>query len=231
MTGYDYARQWWDFAFENPEKVTPNHAALYFFAIEHCNRLGWKDKFGFPMEMAKDAIGIKNYRTYSKTFNDLVDWGFFIVHQKSKNQYSANVIALAENTKATTKALSKAMQKHSQKQVHGIVGIDKHITKNNEDVITSSTWRDDFQIYLAECKKAFSEVYNDKELLSRQQVFHPNVNIQKTIWKAYENFWGTEAGWKHKKKNSKKDIDWKHTIINAIDINKVYYTKQELSER
>lgn len=128
MNGYDLSKQYWDFAFENPEKVTPNHAALYFFAIEHCNRLGWKEKFGFPMEMAKDAIGIKNYRTYSKTFNDLVEWGFFIVHQKSKNQYSANVIALAKNTKANTKALSKALQKHSQKQVHGIVGIIKPIT-------------------------------------------------------------------------------------------------------
>jgi len=125
MNSYELSRNWFDWCFENPEKISPTHTALYFFAIEHCNRMGWKEKFGFPMEMAKDAIGISNYRTYSKTFNDLVEWGFIIVHQKSKNQHSANIIAIANNTKASTKALDTAMQKHSQKQVHGTVGIDK----------------------------------------------------------------------------------------------------------
>lgn len=144
LTGYDLSRAWFDWCFENTEKITPNHTALFFFAIEHCNRLGWKEKFGFPMEMAKNAIGIKNYRTYSKTFDDLVEWGFFVVHQKSKNQWSANIIAIAKNTQANaeanttapTKALDKAihqhLQKHSQKQVHGTVGIDKQIQNNTE---------------------------------------------------------------------------------------------------
>jgi len=87
--------------------------------------MGQKDKFGLPMEMTKDAIGIKNYKTYAKAFKDLVDWNFVKVLQKSKNQYSANVIALVKNTKANTKALSKASLKHSQKQVQSIVGIIK----------------------------------------------------------------------------------------------------------
>ena len=127
MNGYDLSRDWFDWCFENPDIITPNHSALYFFIIEHCNRMGWKEKFGLPMEMAKSAIGIKNYKTYSKTFENLVEWGFVKVYQRSKNQYSANVIGLVENTKANTKALTKATLKHSQKQVHGIVGIDKPI--------------------------------------------------------------------------------------------------------
>jgi hypothetical protein len=138
ITGYELSKDWFDFCFENPEKVNPNHIAMYFFIIEHCNRLGWKEKFGLPMEMTKNAIGIKNYRTYSKTFNDLVEWGFIQVLQKSVNQYSANIIALVRNTKASTKALSKAIQKHSQKQVHGIVGIDKPITYNQEPITESA---------------------------------------------------------------------------------------------
>ena len=101
---------------------------MYFFIIEHCNRLGWKEKFGLPMEMTKDAIGIKNYRTYSDTLRDLIEWGFIKEIQKSKNQYSSCIIAIAENTEAHTKALDKALQKHSKKQVHGIVGIDKQET-------------------------------------------------------------------------------------------------------
>lgn len=132
FTGYELSKDWFDWCFENPEKITPTHTALYFFIIEHWNRLGQKPKFGLPMEVAKDAIGIKNYRTYSNSFNDLVEWGFIDVLQKSKNQYSANVIAILKNTKANTKALSKAIQKHSQKQVHGIVCIDNYI--NNETI-------------------------------------------------------------------------------------------------
>jgi len=128
LNGYDLSRKWFDFAYDNPDLIRPVHAALYFYIIEHCNRMGWKKKFGLPMEMAKDGIGVKNYRTYTRAFNDLIKWGFIKVYEKSKNQYSANVVGLVKNTVATTKALSKAMQKHSQKQVHGIVGVDKPIT-------------------------------------------------------------------------------------------------------
>lgn len=138
MDVFKLSRNWFDFCFENPEKINPNHAALYFFIIEHCNRLGWKEKFGLPMEMSKDAIGIKNYRTYSKAFSDLVEWGFIKIIEKSKNQYSANVIAIVENTKANTKAYDKALQKHSQKHCNSIVGIDileTLIPETNKDVI------------------------------------------------------------------------------------------------
>lgn len=132
ITGYELSRNFFDWCFENPELIKPAHIAIYFFAIEHCNRLGWKEKFGFPSQMVMEAVGIKNYRTYSKTFQDLVDWGFIKLVEKSKNQYSANIVAIVKNAKAHTKALSKAtqkhIQKHSQKQVQSIVGIDKPIT-------------------------------------------------------------------------------------------------------
>lgn len=138
MNSYELSRAWFDFCFENPEKISPNHTALYFFCIEHCNRLGWKEKFGLPMEMAKEAIGVKNYRTYSKAFNDLIDFGFIKLIQKSKNQYSSNIIAIVKNTKATTKAdakaLDKAMIKHSQKQGQSIVCINKQETINKEQI-------------------------------------------------------------------------------------------------
>jgi len=172
-TGYELSRAWFDFAFENPEKITPNHTALFFFAIEHCNRLGWKEKFGFPMEMAKNAIGIKNYRTYSNAFNDLVDWGFFVMHQKSLNQWSANIIALAKNTQANaeanttapTKALDKAMQRHlqshSQKQRIGSVGIDKQIHNNTVTINTvrSEQFERFWKYYKKGSKKASREKF------------------------------------------------------------------------
>lgn len=132
MNSYELSRNFFDWCYENTSKIRPIHAALYFFAIEHNNRLGWKKEFGLPRQMAMDAIGVKNDRTYTSAFNDLEKWGFFKVIERSKNQYSANIISLSvtvKNTSATTKALSKAMQKHSQKQRIGIVGINKPINQ------------------------------------------------------------------------------------------------------
>jgi hypothetical protein len=108
-------RNFWDFAFANPEKVKPNHIAIYSFAIEHCNRLGWKEKFGLPASMVLEATGIKSYATYKKAFDDLVEFGFLKVVEYSKNQYSSNIIALSNFDKANAKALDKALSKHMRK--------------------------------------------------------------------------------------------------------------------
>jgi hypothetical protein len=109
-------RNFWDFAFENPEKIKPNHIAIFSFSIEHCNRLGWKRKFGLPSTMTMEAVGIKSYNTYITAFNELVQYGFIELIEKSKNQYSSNIIALSNNFKANDKALDKALIKHTTKQ-------------------------------------------------------------------------------------------------------------------
>lgn len=121
MDIYNLSRNFWNFSFDNPEKIKPNHIAMYFFAIEHCNRLGWKEKFGFPTTMVMDAISIKSYNTFIKTLNELVDFGFIKIIEKSKNQYSSNIIALSKFNKADDKALDKAITKHSTKQLKSTV--------------------------------------------------------------------------------------------------------------
>ncbi|MCM8542400.1 MAG: hypothetical protein NE328_19170 [Lentisphaeraceae bacterium] len=113
MNSYDLSRNFFDFCFDNPEKINTSHVAIYFFAIEHCNRLGWKKKFGFPTQMVMDAVGIKKPHTYIKYFNNLVEWEFFHLIQKSKNQYSSNIISLSSATPETGRALGKAVAKHA----------------------------------------------------------------------------------------------------------------------
>lgn len=141
-TGYDLSRHWFDFCFENPDKISPNHSAIFFFAIEHCNRLGWKEKFGFPTQMTMDAIGIKKHQTYIKYFNDLCEWGFFNLVQKSVNQYSANIISLSFGITKNGKALDKAFITHAAKQTQSNgqsngqsnSSINKQLTINKEQV-------------------------------------------------------------------------------------------------
>ena len=134
MNGYELSRKWFDWSFENPERINPNHTALYFFIIEHCNRLGWKEKFGLPTTMAKEAIGIRSYNTYINTLNDLVEFGFINLIEKSKNQYSSNIVALSNFNKAPNKALDKALIKHGTKQGESISSIDKQETKKQETI-------------------------------------------------------------------------------------------------
>lgn len=132
MNSYNLSRNWFNFCFDNPEKIRPIHTAIYMFSIEHCNRLGWKDKFGFPSQMAMEAIGVKKHQTYIKAFRDLVDWKFFKLVQKSHNQYSSNIISLSFALPKKDKALDKALVKHGQSTGQSKGHIVKQRTKNKE---------------------------------------------------------------------------------------------------
>lgn len=136
MNSYELSRNFCDWAFDHPDKIKPIHYAIYFFSIEHCNRLGWKEKFGLPSQMVMEAIGVKNWKTYSHGLNELIEFGFIELIEKSTNQYSSNIVAIVNFTKAhaeaPTKALDKALSKHSTKHSQSIVSIDKQY--NNKQI-------------------------------------------------------------------------------------------------
>ena len=195
MTSYELSRNYFDWCFENPEKISPNHTAIYFFAIEHCNRLGWRDKFGFPTQMAMDAIGIKKNQTYTRYLNELVDFGFIKMVQKSTNQYSANIISLISAKPKNGKALDKAIVRHGVKQTESMwqsnSTIDKPITNNN---ITSKPTIEEFISYALENK--------------------PKANKQELIvkYKSWEN-----NDWSITRKDKKEPIKiWKTTLLNTL---------------
>jgi hypothetical protein len=66
--------------------------------------------------------------------NELIDFGFIKLLEKSSNQYSSNIIAIVNFTKADTKALDKALQKHGTKQGQSIVSINKQETNKQETI-------------------------------------------------------------------------------------------------
>jgi hypothetical protein len=207
LNSYQLSRTFFDWCFENPEKIHPTHIAMYFFIIEHCNRLGWKDKFGLPTIMVKEAIGIRNFRTYTKTLNDLVEWGFIIMVEKSKNQYSSNIVAIVQNAKAPTKALDKAMQKQLQKQSNSTVTIDKQETKQ----ITYNKVVDEILISL---KDLFDDNYlvNDKTKVMFDKLlkkYSKDEILKATFWARNDDFWKSNfcSPLKLEKKN-KEDVTY-----------------------
>lgn len=134
MNSYELSRAWFNWSFENPEKIKPLHTALFFYIIECCNRLGWKEKFGFPSQMAMDALGVKNWRTYSKALNELEEFGFIKIIETSKNQYTANIIAIVNNTKAPTEASTKALDKALLQQLPK--QLPKQVSSNYQSTVS-----------------------------------------------------------------------------------------------
>jgi hypothetical protein len=187
MNSYDLSRKWFDWTFENPERINPNHTALYFFIIEHCNRLGWKEKFGLPTTMAKEAIGIRSYNTYINTLNDLVEFGFVNLIEKSKNQYSSNIIALSNFDKAHDKALDKALIKHGAKQRESIDSINKQETKE--------------QIYIPEFTEFLQFAIEQISNINKDE-----VKLKYESWKV--NNW--------KDGNNKQIKNWKTKLLNTL---------------
>lgn len=98
---------------------------------------------------------------------------------------------------------------------------DKEEEKEEE-----KTWRNTFDVYLVLVNQAYEKIVYDQELISQQEELNPNVDVRLSLKKAVVNFWGKEAGWKHKKKSKTKDIDMVQTLINAISLNKVQKQKQ-----
>jgi hypothetical protein len=191
MNGYELSRNWFDWSFENPELITPTHTAIYFFAIEHCNRLGWKDKFGFPTQMAMDAIGVRKHQTFTKHFTDLVEWGFIGLVQKSKNQYSANIISLKSAMPKNGKALDKAMIKHGAKQSQStgqsMDSIDKQETNKQGTINVSER-----KLKFASTLEPFQKLY-PKQMLSDFYKYWGELNKSGTKFKQeLEKTWDLE---------------------------------------
>lgn len=193
MNSYELSRNWFDWSFENPDKINPNHSALYFFCIEHCNRLGWKEKFGLPTTMVMEAIGIKSYNTYIKTFNDLVSFGVIKLIEKSKNQYSSNIIALSNFNKAPNKALDKANIKHLTKQSESTEesndSINKPITINNKPITNNI---DERKLKFASTIKPYLDIYG-KEMLNDFYKYWTEPNKSNTKFRQeLEKTWAIE---------------------------------------
>lgn len=97
----------------------------------------------------------------------------------------------------------------------------------NTEVSKDKTWRNDFSIYLDNCKDGYKDFVENKELMKEQERLNPGINIPLTIERGFKNYWGKEVGWKQKKKSKTNKIDWEQTIINSISnrINRVYLQK------
>lgn len=94
-------------------------------------------------------------------------------------------------------------------------------------------WRDDFEVYLSDLRKAFSDLVSDSDWISRQHELNPGIDVRKSLEKACLNFWATREGWERKKAGKKTEtINWRLTLANAVSqpFNRVYYDRKNDSD-
>jgi len=119
--------------------------------------------------MAMEAVGIKSYNTYISTLKDLVKWGFVKMVERSKNQYSSNIIALSKFDKALDKALDKAFIKHTSKQSESTIqsisesidSINKQLTIKPLNQLNQET-KNQLEIFYKKLKIEFEKDNNLK---------------------------------------------------------------------
>jgi hypothetical protein len=154
--------------------------------------------------MAKDAIGIRSYTTYIQTLNDLVDFGLIILYEKSKNQYSSNIVGLLNFDKALDKALDKAFINHASKQCESTQqSIDSIIIPINNKQNNNIPTFDEFLIYAKE-----------KE---------PSIKV--SALKNKYDAW-VENGWKNG--NDKPIKNWKSALLQTLTYIEKEVTKNKM---
>jgi hypothetical protein len=129
---FNISREYFNWCFDNPEKVRAAHTAIYFFALDLNNRLGWKEKFGLPTTNAMEATGIKSKNTFYNAFNELIEWGFIEIIKKSKNQNTANIVRIPAALKfksATNTADKSALDSANIQREDSTVPLDKQVNQ------------------------------------------------------------------------------------------------------
>ena len=140
INGYILIRDWFNFTFENPDKTNCTQTALYCYIIDLWNRLGQKERFGLPTYSTMECLNIKSYKTYKKTLDSLIEFGFVKIISKSINQHQSNIVGIVKNTKASTKALDKAHTKASTKAHTTIIEQRNNRTIEQTNDLFDSFW-------------------------------------------------------------------------------------------
>jgi hypothetical protein len=148
---------------------------------------------------------------------------------KPTNKYSIITICNYESYQIINGVTNQQINQLSNQELTSNQPATNHKQEDKEDK-NIKTWKNDFDIYLKECKEGYADFMKNIELIKTQERLNPGINVKLSIEKGFTNYWSKEAGWMHKKKSRVKTINWETTIINSIGLNKVYYTKAQLEK-
>ncbi len=114
INGYDLSHNFFDWAFEHRQEFKPTVSALYFYLVEVCNKLGWKNEFSISAKECMEGMGVSSYNTYKHAFDILCDNGFITIVKKSCNHFQANIITLSNFNRVTDELPNKVTQEYRE---------------------------------------------------------------------------------------------------------------------
>jgi hypothetical protein len=112
----------------------------------------------------------------------------------------------------------------SEQQVNTSKELKNLRTKELKKDTVIPLWKTDIEEYIREAREKVLSLMSNKEWVMERKLYHPKLDIRLSVQKAMNDFWLTEAGWKHKKKSKTEEIDWESTMNNALTMkgNQVY---------
>lgn len=202
---------------------------LYFRLMKINNELGWKTQFKYANSRLEAEIATRP-KNLIEARQRLVDSN--LISYQQGNTRNAGTYSLFPEL--LSKGVTKESNSVNKKKV--IEGSLNREDKNRKDIPHNPQgevrdWRNDYSIYLNELRSEYHRLVDDPEFIKKQEKYFPGVDIKLSIEKACVNYWATEAGWKKKKGKKTKNIDWMQTLINAINMNRVFKPREETSKR
>jgi|LSQX01.3.fsa_nt_gb hypothetical protein len=104
------------------------------------------------------------------------------------------------------------------------ISVSESVSKNkNKDTSVGTKskkekpkWKQNYEVYKNDAESAYRELISDLDWLKDREKYHPGLDVLLSLEKAFVDYWGTEAGWNHKKKSKADSINWKTTYQNAL---------------
>jgi hypothetical protein len=192
MNGYQLTRQWFEWRFNNPGKLSAGHAELYFYIVDRWNYFGQKSEFGLPRLHTMEVLSIGSRNTYKKIFGDLIEHGFIKLIRESCNQYHhASIIALSKFEQPFATPLETPTEQATEQA--GNQPPDPIVKPNNQGTKELKKAKSEFIAPSFEEVKAFFLEHNESlDFLDKCFYYYSDAN------------WTNRDG--------KKVKDWKRTI-------------------
>jgi hypothetical protein len=94
-----------------------------------------------------------------------------------------------------------------------------------KETLQEPVWKKSFPAYLLLLSDAKKNILSSPSLIQdRILSIWPTLDIDKSLTLSIQNYWGTDAGWKNKKKCKAIEIDMVETLLKNIGKNKVFLT-------
>lgn len=99
--------------------------------------------------------------------------------------------------------------------------------KRKQENKNTPDWKKDFDVYLKLVDDTVKSILDDPEKMAELERLNPNLDIKLSLEKSVHDYWGTEDGWKNKKKSRGNEINMKTTLIRNMDKSKVWKSKSD----